>query len=479
MEKILNFINGELMPARSGNFIDNVEPATGQVYSVIADSDREDVAAAVNAANDAFPAWSSLPANARFSVLQRIADLINRDLEMLAKAESVDTGKPLSLARRMDIPRAAANMSFYATAGLHFSSESHNTADAVNYTARNPVGVVGCISPWNLPLYLFSWKISPALAAGCTVVAKPSELAPMTAFLFSKICIEAGLPKGVLNIVHGTGDKAGQAIVEHQDVKAVSFTGGTVTGRKISATVAPLFKKTSLELGGKNPNIVFADCDLENAVSASVQSSFTNQGEICLCGSRILVERSIYDMFLNAFLSRVKDLRIGDPLDQSTDAGALISRQHMEKVLGYVALAKEEGGEIVCGGTAVQPDGRCKDGYFVLPTVITGLPSDCRTNQEEIFGPVVTISPFDEEAEAITQANCTSYGLSATIWTENLKRAHRVAAGLQSGVVWVNCWMLRDLRTPFGGMKHSGMGREGGWDALKFFTETKNICIKL
>lgn len=479
MERILNFINGELVAPRSGSFIDNFEPATGQVYSVIADSDSHDVAAAVNAANAAFPAWASLPVNARFSVLQRIADLIDRDLEILARAESVDTGKPLSLARRMDIPRAAANMSFYATAGLHFSSESHNTSDAINYTLRSPVGVVGCISPWNLPLYLFTWKVAPALAAGCTVVAKPSELAPMTAFLFSKLCIEAGLPKGVLNIVHGMGSKAGQAIVEHPDVKAISFTGGTVTGRKISSAVAPLFKKTSLELGGKNPNIIFADCDFENAVNTSVQSSFTNQGEICLCGSRIFVERSIYDRFLDAFLTRVQSLRIGDPLDEATGTGALISKQHMEKVLGYIALAKEEGGEILYGGTTAQVSGRCKDGYFILPTVITGLPAVCRTNQEEIFGPVVTISPFDEEAEAIDHANSTPYGLSATIWTENLKRAHRVAASLQSGIVWVNCWMLRDLRTPFGGMKHSGMGREGGWDALKFFTETKNICIKL
>lgn len=479
MEKILNFINGELLPARSGQFIDNIEPATGKVYSTIADSGSDDVAEAVNAASLAFPKWSSLHANERYSVLQRIADLIYLDTEKLAHAESVDTGKPLTLARRMDIPRAAANMSFYATAGLHFSSESHNTNDAVNYTLRSPIGIAGCISPWNLPLYLFTWKIAPALAAGCTVVAKPSELAPMTTFLFSKLCIEAGLPSGVLNIVHGTGSKAGRAIVEHPDVKAISFTGGTVTGRQISSTVAPLFKKTSLELGGKNPNIIFADCDFENAVSTSVQSSFTNQGEICLCGSRIFVERSIYDRFLEAFLSRANQLRIGDPLDETTDTGALISRQHMEKVLGYIALAKDEGGEILCGGTTVQPSGRCEQGFFVMPTVITQLPADCRTNQEEIFGPVVTISPFDEEAEAIAYANSTPYGLSATIWTENLKRAHRVASSIHSGVVWVNCWMLRDLRTPFGGMKHSGMGREGGWDALKFFTETKNVCIRL
>lgn len=480
METILNFIDGKLTPGLSQRYLDNYEPATGQVYSRVVDSGKEDVDAAVNAASTALHAWIALTANERFTILQRIADLIHRDVDLLAHAESIDTGKPLSLARSMDIPRAAANMNFYATAGLHFSSESHTTgADAINYTLRNPVGVVGCISPWNLPLYLFTWKIAPALSAGCTVIAKPSELAPMTAFMFSKICMEAGLPPGVLNVVHGLGSAAGQAIIEHPDVKAISFTGGTATGKKIAATAGPHFKKTSLELGGKNPNIIFADSEFANAVSTSVRSSFTNQGEICLCGSRIFVERPIYERFVGEFSSQVNRLRVGDPLEMHTDVGALISRQHMEKVLGYIALAKSEGGEVLCGGAPVAVAGRCEQGYFVSPTVITGLTSACRTNQEEIFGPVVTVSAFDDEAEVIAEANSTPYGLSATIWTENVRRAHRVAASINSGIVWVNCWMLRDLRTPFGGMKQSGVGREGGWDALKFFTDAKNICIKL
>jgi aminomuconate-semialdehyde/2-hydroxymuconate-6-semialdehyde dehydrogenase len=301
----------------------------------------------------------------------------------------------------------------------------------------------------------------------------------MTAFLFSKLCIEAGLPTGVLNIVHGLGSKVGQAIVEHPEVKAISFTGGTATGTKIATTAAPLFKKASLELGGKNPNLIFADCDFEKAVTTSIQSSFSNQGEICLCGSRILVEQNLYDRFVDEFVTRTNKLRIGDPLDDQTNVGALISENHVNKVLGYIELAKQEGGVILTGGSRVKVTGRCENGYFVEPTVITGLNQHCRTNQEEIFGPVVTIEPFNSEAEAINAANSTPYGLAATLWTENLRRAHRVSAEIKSGIVWVNCWLYRDLRTPFGGMKQSGVGREGGWEALKFFTETKNVCIRI
>jgi aminomuconate-semialdehyde/2-hydroxymuconate-6-semialdehyde dehydrogenase len=416
----------------------------------------------------------------RSAILQKIADLIDRDLDELALAESTDQGKPVKLAKVVDIPRASANMRFFATGAIHFSSEAHVTGqEAINYTTRTPVGVVGCISPWNLPLYLFTWKIAPALAAGCTVVAKPSELTPMTAFLFSKLCIEAGLPNGVLNIVHGLGHKTGQAIVEHPDITAISFTGGTVTGKKIAATAAPMFKKLSLELGGKNPNIIFADCDFEQALHTSIQSSFSNQGEICLCGSRIFVERSIFDRFVDEFVLRTKKLTVGDPQDEQTKVGALVSETHMKKVLGYVDLAKQEGGTVLTGGKQVKLNGRCADGYFVEPTVITGLNAFCRTNQEEIFGPVVTIMPFDTEDEVIGCANSTGYGLSATIWTENLKRAHRVAAQVKSGIIWINCWLYRDLRTPFGGMKQSGVGREGGWEALRFFTEAKNVCVKI
>lgn len=480
MQKIDNYIGGQLVPPKTGKYIDNFNPALGSVYSYVADSDAGDVALAADAARDAFPVWSVMEAAERCAILERIADLIDRDLEMLAHAESTDNGKPVSLARRLDIPRASSNIRFYATAAQHFASEAHITGkEAVNYTLRTPIGPVACISPWNLPLYLFTWKIAPALAAGCTVVAKPSELTPMTAFLFSKICMEAGLPPGVLNVVHGLGPQAGQAIIEHPGLTAISFTGGTVTGKKIAATAAPMFKKLSLELGGKNPNLIFADCNFELAVKTTIRSSFSNQGEICLCGSRILVENKIYDRFLEAFLIEVKKLKVGDPEDEQTDLGAMVSEAHMKKVLGYIALAQEEGGKIVIGGKQVLVKGRCANGYFLEPTVITGLPQQCRTNQEEIFGPVVTIMPFDNEEDALLAANSTPYGLSAAIWTENLNRAHRVAAQVKSGIIWVNCWLFRDLRTPFGGMKQSGVGREGGWEAMRFFTEAKNVCIKL
>jgi len=480
MDQILNYINGKLEKPISGSYLDNINPAEGKVYSSLPDSDFNDVQKAVSAASNAFLIWSTMPAEKRASVLLKIAELIDRDLDKLALAESIDQGKPLKLAKSVDIPRASANLRFYATASMHVSSASHlMEGEAINYTTQTPIGIAGCISPWNLPLYLFTWKIAPALAAGCTVVAKPSELTPMTAFLFSKLCIEAGLPDGVLNIVHGLGSKVGQAIVEHPDVSVISFTGGTVTGKKIASTAAPMFKKLSLELGGKNPNIIFTDCDFEQAVSTSIHSSFSNQGEICLCGSRILVERSLYEKFVAEFVKRTKELVVGDPLEDKTRIGAMVSEAHMNKVLSYIELAKTEGGEIICGGNQISVAGRCATGYFIEPTIIVGLDQNCRTNQEEIFGPVVTIMAFDTEEEAINYANSNAYGLSATIWTENLKRAHRVSHQIKSGIIWVNCWLLRDLRTPFGGMKQSGIGREGGWEALQFFTETKNVCIKL
>ncbi|HEY3405895.1 MAG TPA: aldehyde dehydrogenase [Ohtaekwangia sp.] len=480
MKKIQNYIDGVLVGPVSGEYLDNVNPSEGKVYSLIPDSDHHDVANAVTAAKAAFTSWSEMPVENRSAILLRIAELIDRDLDKLALAESTDQGKPVKLARSVDIPRASANMRFFATGAIHFASEAHITGtEAVNYTLRSPMGVAGCISPWNLPLYLFTWKIAPALAAGCTVVAKPSEITPMTAFLFSELCMEAGLPKGVLNIVHGLGSKAGQAIVEHPEINVISFTGGTVTGKKIAATAAPMFKKLSLELGGKNPNIIFADCDFEKAITTSIQSSFSNQGEICLCGSRIFVERSLYDKFLDEFAKRTKQLIVGDPQEDKTRLGPLVSEAHINKVLGYIELAKQEGGTILTGGKRVSVSGRCEGGYFVEPTIITGLDHTCRANQEEIFGPVVTIMPFDNEEEVLEYANSTTYGLSATLWTENLNCAHRMAAKLKSGIIWVNCWLYRDLRTPFGGMKQSGVGREGGWEALRFFTEVKNVCIKL
>ena len=480
MFKIENYINGELTAPVSHAYLDNFNPACGEVYGLIPDSDAKDIELAVEAAKRAFPAWSKMTAEQRHDCLMRLTSLIERDLDLLAEAESVDNGKPKSLAKAVDIPRAVSNFKFYATAAMHTSSEAHETVgQAINYTLRQPLGVAGCISPWNLPLYLFSWKIAPALAAGCTVVAKPSEITPMTAYLLSKLCIEASLPAGVLNIVHGLGTKAGAAIVSHQDVKAISFTGGTKTGEWIAREAAPKFKKLSLELGGKNPNIIFADCNYEEMLSTTIRSSFSNQGQICLCGSRVFVESSLYEKFKMDFVERVAALKIGDPLEEKTDIGAVVSEPHLEKILSYIDLAQEEGGKILCGGKQVKLAGRCAKGYFIAPTVIENLTCECRTNREEIFGPVVTIQPFNTEEEVLNYANSVEYGLSATVWTENLSRAHRVAEKLESGIIWVNSWLLRDLRTPFGGMKQSGVGREGGFEALRFFTEEKNVCIKI
>lgn len=479
MSMIKNYIGARLEEPVSGNFLENFDPSVGKVYALIPDSDECDVEAAISAAKEAYE-WAETPAEERCKLMLKVADLIEKNKERLALAECTDNGKPLQLARTVDIPRASANMRFYATAALHFASEAHITdRRAVNYTRRDPLGIVGCISPWNLPLYLFTWKVAPALAAGNRVVAKPSELTPMTAFLFSELCAEAGLPPGVLNVVHGLGNKVGQAIVAHPDIAAVSFTGGTQTGRTIAATAGPMFKKLSLELGGKNANIVFDDCNFDDALQTSVHSSFSNQGQICLCGSRIFVQNSIYDRFKKAFVEKTKQLKVGDPLEEGTKIGALVSEAHMKKVLGYIQLAQEEGGTVLTGGKHFIPEGRCQNGWFVEPTVFEGLPYDCRTNQEEIFGPVVTLIPFETEEEVLHYANGTPYGLSATVWTENLKRAHRVAAKLKTGIVWINCWLVRDLRTPFGGMKQSGMGREGGFEALRFFTEEKNVCLKL
>jgi aminomuconate-semialdehyde/2-hydroxymuconate-6-semialdehyde dehydrogenase len=480
MEKIKNYINGELVNPIAGNYIDNYNPSTGAIYSLIPDSDAADVELATKAANAAFPAWSKTPKEKRSRILQKLAFLIEENLDRLALAESKDNGKPLKLAKTVDIPRAAANFNFYATGILHYASQSHAMEDtAINYTLREPIGVCGCISPWNLPLYLFSWKIAPALAAGNTVVAKPSEVTPFTAYLLSELCIEAGLPKGVLNIVHGLGHKVGAAITEHVDIPVISFTGGTVTGKQIISTAGPMFKKLSLELGGKNPNIIFDDCDFDNALKTTVHSSFANQGQICLCGSRIFVQRGIYNKFRDAFVDKVKQLKVGNPLDESSNLGAVVSQSHMEKVLSYVELAKEEGGTVLVGGHQVKLEGELVNGYYIAPTIIEGLSFNCRTNQEEIFGPVVTIMPFDTTEEVLMMANSTKYGLASTVWTENLTKAHNVAAQLHAGIVWVNCWLLRDLRTPFGGVKNSGVGREGGFEALDFFTEPKNVCIKL
>lgn len=477
--QLLNYINGEFVQAHSTETIDNINPGTGKVYGTIPRSHTADINAAVDAATEAFPAWSSLSSEERSTILIRIADGIQANAETLAQAESIDNGKPISLSRAVDISRAEANIRFFATGILHFASEAHPNNAFVNYTLRKPIGVVGCISPWNLPLYLFTWKIAPALAVGNCVVAKPSELTPYTAYLFSKICAEAGLPKGVLNIVHGLGPEAGEAIVQHNGIKAISFTGGTVTGRHIASVIAPKFKKMSLELGGKNANIIFNDAQIDLAVSTTVRSSFANQGQICLCGSRVLVQANIYEQFKAALIEKVSKIKPGNPLDPNTRMGALVSEAHLNKVLSYVALAQEEGGTILLGGERVQLNDENAGGFFMQPTIIEGLGPQCRTNQEEIFGPVITLQSFETEEEAIALANASVYGLAASIWTENVTRAHRVAQKLETGIVWVNCWLERDLRTPFGGVKQSGLGREGGWEAMRFFTEPQNVCISV
>ena len=477
--KIQNYINGQFVNPTLGNYIDNYNPSNGEVYGQIPNSTKEDVEKAYEAAEKAFPSWSNTTLATRSKILSKIAELIKGKLHFLGEAESIDNGKPISLAKAIDIPRAAANFQFYANAITQFSSEAHESVglNAMNFTLRQPIGVVGCISPWNLPLYLFSWKIAPAIAAGNCVVAKPSEITPMTAFLLGEICTEAGLPQGVLNIVHGLGTTTGQAIVEHPNIKAISFTGGTKTGAHIARIAAPMFKKLSLELGGKNPNIIFADCDYEKMLETTVQSSFSNQGQICLCGSRIFVEEKIYEKFKKDFIKNVKQLKVGHHSKRNIDIGALVSKEHLEKIESYVEIAENEGGRILCGGLEVTIPGY-ENGYYFQPTVIEVKDNSCRVNQEEIFGPIVTIMSFKTDEEALQLANDTKYGLSSTLWTNNLNRTMRFSKQLHTGIVWVNTWMLRDLRTPFGGQKASGIGREGGFEALRFFTEPKNICIQ-
>lgn len=479
MKIIKNYINGEFLDPLQDNWLDIYNPSVGEIYGQIPNSSKEDVEKAYLTAAKAFPKWSNTTLEERSKILSKIANLILENIEALAAAESKDNGKPLALAKQVDIPRAASNFQFFANAITQFSSESHESIglDAVNFTLRQPLGVVGCISPWNLPLYLFTWKIAPAIAAGNCVVAKPSEVTPMTAFLLGEICNEAGLPNGVLNIVHGLGTTTGQAIVEHPNIKAISFTGGTKTGAHIAKVAAPMFKKLSLELGGKNPNIIFADCDYENMLATTVRSSFANQGQICLCGSRILVEEKIYEQFKKDFIQKVSELKVGNPSEASTDIGALVSKQHLEKVKSYIGITEQERGKILFGGKTVTVTD-CENGYYLQPTIIEVSNNDCKLNQEEIFGPIVTLMSFKTDEEALFLANDVAYGLSSTIWTNNLNRTMQFSKQLQTGIVWVNTWMLRDLRTPFGGAKESGLGREGGFEALRFFTEAKNICIK-
>ncbi|PKR81444.1 2-hydroxymuconic semialdehyde dehydrogenase [Brumimicrobium salinarum] len=479
MEIIQNYINGEFVAPKGGNYFDNIEPAKGTVYSQIPDSQSEDVEEAIKAANEAFSSWSGLSIEARGDWMMKFSEGIAARMEEFVEAESRDNGKPIKLAEHVDIPRAISNFKFFATGIQHYASESHEMVGiGINYTLRKPLGVVGCISPWNLPLYLFSWKIAPALATGNCVVAKPSEVTPYTAYLLCKVMEDINFPKGVLNIVHGYGHTAGDAIVRHEITKAISFTGGTTTGKTIAKIAAPMFKKLSLELGGKNPNIIFDDCDFDEMLSTTIRSSFANQGQICLCGSRIFVQKGIYERFKAEFVAKIKRSKVSFPNNPKAQLGAVVSKSHMEKVLSYIDLAKEEGGTILAGGHQVKLDAPYDQGFYIAPTIIEGLKFDCRTNQEEIFGPVVTITPFETEEEVLQMANSTDYGLSATIWTNDLKRAHRMANDIEAGIVWINAWLVRDLRTPFGGTKSSGVGREGGWEAMKFFTEPKNVFVK-
>ena len=480
MELLSNFINGDYVNPKSNNYLDVFEPATGQVYCQVPNSNGDDIHLAVNSAIDAFPEWSSLSLDERSLYLKTIAEMIESRLDEFAKYESKDTGKPISLAKSLDIPRAVSNFRFFAEYASQFEFEFNiNNDSSHNTVIRSPLGPVGCISPWNLPLYLFTWKIAPALITGNTVVAKPSELTPFTAFKFGEICNDAGLPAGVLNIIHGQGMTAGDALISHSGIKAISFTGGTATGKVIASKSAPMFKKLSLEMGGKNPAVVFSDCDYDAMLETVVKSSFSNQGQICLCSSRIMVEENIYNKFRKDFVEKVSALIVGDPIEDSTQIGSITSKPHLDKVMTYIELAQKEGGTILTGGKQVTIKGRCEGGWFVEPTVIDGLINSCRTNQEEIFGPIVTIIPFKDEGEAIDIANDTEYGLSATIWTEDIDKATRVARNIDAGVIWINCWLVRNLRTPFGGMKQSGMGREGGTEILNFFTEPKNICEQI
>lgn len=474
-----NFINGEFVDAADGRTLDNLNPATGKPLCTIPRSGAADVEAAVKAASAAYPAWAATPATERARLLDAIADGLEAHLEVLAQLESRDAGKMLAQARTVDIPRAVANFRFFAGAVRHDFTRSHMMADALNYTTRVPIGICGLISPWNLPLYLLSWKIAPALAMGNVAIAKPSELTPCTAAALCTIAAAAGLPRGVLNIVHGLGGEAGAALVGHPAIRCISFTGGTATGRVVAA--AAITKKLSLELGGKNSTVVFADADVEAALKGALRAGYANNGQICLAGSRLFVQRPLYDTFVPRFIEGVRALVVGDPLtNPSANVGPLSCALHRDKVARYIELARTEGGVVECGGDFPAGLGEAHaGGFFLQPAAITGLPATARASTEEIFGPVVTIHPFDTEDEVVEAVNGTAYGLAGSVWTTNLSTAHRVCARIHSGLLWVNCWLHRDLRTPFGGVKDSGVGREGGEHSLEFYSEYKNVCIHL
>jgi len=478
--RVPNYVGGEFSPAQGGEWLADEDPARAKRLAEVPRSRAVDVEAAAEAAGSARRgAWGRASVEERADLLDAVADAIEARLEEFALLESLDTGKPVSLARSVDIPRAVANFRFFAGAVRHQSTDCHAMETALNYTLRRPVGTFGLITPWNLPLYLLSWKTAPALAMGNAVVAKPSEMTPLTAAALAEVFAGLDAPAGCFNLVHGLGPEVGQAIVEHPAIGGISFTGGTATGKAVAATAAPMFKKLSLELGGKNPSVVFADCDLEAAVPGVLRAAFANQGQVCLCGSRVLVERGVFDEFTAAFVEAARAMRPGDPQAAGTSFGALVSAAHRDKVEGYARLAEEEGGEVLCGGKRPDLGGELAAGAFFEPTVVRGLAPTSRCATEEIFGPVVTLHPFEDEAEALAIANGVRYGLAASVWTRDLSRAHRFSEALESGMVWVNTWLLRDLRVPFGGMKDSGVGREGGRHSLEFFSESRNICIQL
>lgn len=477
--ELSNYINGEWRPAICGHWIEDYSPANGSLIAQIPCSSIEDVDDAVLAATAASADWADQTIAERADWLEKIADALESRVEEVAQLESLDTGKPISLARSVDATRSVANFRFFAEQGREFESEIFEMSDATNRVVYKPVGVTGLITPWNLPLYLLSWKVAPALLMGNTIVAKPSEMTPMTASLLAEVMEEVELPNGVFNLVHGNGLDAGAPLTSHPDVNLISFTGGTDTGREVAKSASSGFKKLSLELGGKNATIIREDANLDEMMPSIVRASFLNQGQVCLCGSRILVHESIYDSFVKGFLEVVSDMIVGDPSDDQTELGALISADHRDKVMSYIELAEDEGGDILCGGGApVGIPQAFENGYWVSPTVIDGLAPDSRCATEEIFGPVVTLHPFSDDDEAVEIANMTDYGLAGSIWTQDVDAGSLMAEQIDSGMVWVNCWLHRDLRVPFGGVKNSGVGREGGRWSLGFFSEAINICVK-
>lgn len=484
MSHIQNYIDGRFV-ASERQFSD-LNPADGTLIAQVSEANASQVDEAVEAARRALRGeWGRIGVRERAARLHRVADSIEKRFDCFVRAEVADTGKPVSLAFRLDVPRAAANFRVFAdlvkVSGLEsFQTETADGSTALNYVVRKPLGVIGVITPWNLPLLLLTWKVAPALACGNTVVVKPSEETPATAALLAEAMQDAEIPAGVYNVVHGFGPgSSGEFLAEHPDVSAITFTGESKTGAAIMRSVASTVKPVSFELGGKNAAIVFADCEFEETIKGLSDAVFLNTGQVCLCAERVYVERRIYPQFVDALKKKAESLNAGWPHDEKADLGPLISSQHREKVLSYYRLAREEGATVVTGGGVPQFGDNRDNGFYIQPTILTGLSESARCVTEEIFGPVCHIAPFDSEEEAVAMANHTKYGLAASLWTSDLKRGHRVAQQINVGITWVNCWFLRDLRTPFGGVGLSGIGREGGMHSLNFYSELNNICVRL